>query len=272
MEVTFMDKANVALHRPSYRMYIDESGNHDLKHLQGENQRFLALTGVIIQQDYYRDYLVPEMDRLKDNFFRRHHPDNPLVFHRKEIISGLWPFDELKDPMIRKEFDSSLLEYFRQWQYTVVTVCIDKKKHVETYTVWRHDPYHYCLAVLLERFGFFLRNIRQQGDVMAESRGRKENTRLEKAYSNIYKNGTIYEAGERFQQVLTTSKLKLVGKEKNIAGLQLSDLFAHPSSKQILLSKGLRTEALPLFAQNICDILTTKYYQGSRNIYGMKLL
>ena len=39
-------------------------------------------------------------------------------------------------------------------EYTVITVCLDKKKHRDTYTTWRYDPYHYCLAVLLERFNF----------------------------------------------------------------------------------------------------------------------
>ena len=267
-----MENTQSVLHRPSYRMYIDESGNHDMKHLESENQRFLALTGVIIQQDYYREYLVPEMNRLKHRFFVRHHPDKPLVFHRKEIVSGLFPFNELKDPLVRREFDYALLECFRTWRYTVVTVCIDKKKHVETYSVWRYDPYHYCLAVLLERFGFFLRNIRQRGDVMAESRGKKENARLETSYSKIYENGTFYEGGERFQEVLTTSRLKLEEKHKNIAGLQLADLFAHPSSKQILLNNGLRTAALPSFAQSICDLLQTKYYHRNGNVYGMKLL
>jgi hypothetical protein len=42
------------------------------------------------------------------------------------------------------------------------------------YQVWRYDPYYYCLALLLERFTFFLEQRNAVGDVLAESRGGKE--------------------------------------------------------------------------------------------------
>ena len=32
-----------------YRIYIDETGNHDMTHADDPNQRFLALTGVILE-------------------------------------------------------------------------------------------------------------------------------------------------------------------------------------------------------------------------------
>ncbi|NGX43166.1 MAG: hypothetical protein K940chlam7_01457 [Chlamydiae bacterium] len=59
------------------------------------------------------------------------------------------------------------------WDYTVITVCIDKRMHKEKYTEWRFEPYHYCLETLLERYLYFLDSVGQRGDVMAESRGGK---------------------------------------------------------------------------------------------------
>lgn len=44
-----------------YRIYIDEVGNHDLTHADDPNQRFLSLTGVILESDYTLRVLQSEM-------------------------------------------------------------------------------------------------------------------------------------------------------------------------------------------------------------------
>ena len=67
-----------------------------------------------------------------------------------------------------------------------MTVCLDKKTHKDTYTTWRYDPYHYCLAVLLERFVFFLKRMTAKGDAMAESRGGKADMRLKESFSRLW--------------------------------------------------------------------------------------
>jgi hypothetical protein len=48
-----------------YRVYIDEVGNHDLVHADDPNQRFLGLTGVILESEYTLRVLRPEMERIK---------------------------------------------------------------------------------------------------------------------------------------------------------------------------------------------------------------
>lgn len=52
-----------------YRIYIDETGNHDMTHADDPNQRFLALTGVILESEYNANSLQPEMDDIKRFFF-----------------------------------------------------------------------------------------------------------------------------------------------------------------------------------------------------------
>jgi len=160
----------------------------------------------------------------------------------------------------------------REWEYTVITVCIDKKKHKETYNVWRYDPYHYCLAVLLEYFVFFLERIKGCGDVMSESRGGKENRRLMDSFSRLWQNGTEYLAPEKFQKVLTSKQLKVKLKLNNISGLQLADLIAHPSRNEILREHGLLESDIAPFARLVIDVLQCKYDQSKDCIYGKKLL
>ena len=135
---------------------------------------------------YVTAVVHPQLEEIKHKYFRAH-PDEPIIFHRKEMMSGYPPFEGLKDPQTRANFDRDLLRLMTDWNYTVISVCLDKKKHKETYTTWRYDPYHYCLAVLLERFIFYLKRRNAQGDAIAESRGGKEDRRLKDSFERLWR-------------------------------------------------------------------------------------
>jgi hypothetical protein len=222
-----------------YRMYIDEVGNSDLKSSDNPLHRFLSLTGVIIELGYVSDFLFPEIEKLKVKYFKSH-PDNPIILHRKELVNAKYPFKVLKNEEIKSQFDQELLSFLKKWEYTVVTVCLDKKAHKDTYNVWRYDPYHYCLALLLERYTFFLESIFEQGDVMGESRGGKEDRRLKASFEKLWNEGTQYISPQRFHDVFTSKQLKVKPKSNNISGLQLADLIAHPSRNEILSDRSFR--------------------------------
>lgn len=85
-----------------YRIYIDEVGNHDMKHADGPNQRFLGLTGVILKGDYVTSVLQVEMMKLKTDFFRGD-PDEPVIFHRKEMVNRRGPFHVLWNPKVEEQ-------------------------------------------------------------------------------------------------------------------------------------------------------------------------
>ncbi len=254
-----------------YRIYIDEVGNPDLESSDNPNHRFLSLTGIILELSYVKNVVCPQLEALKAKFFNSH-PDDPVILHRKELLNARSPFECLKDADIRRHFDEELLNLLEQWKYVVISVCLDKKKHKDTYTVWRYDPYHYCLAVLLERYIFFLEQSGAIGDVMAESRGGKEDTRLKRAFRRLWEGGTDFIAPERFQSVLTSRELKVKQKQNNISGLQIADLIAHPSRNEILYENNLRAKPPDRFAGKIVTILSRKYYQREGKIYGKKLL
>lgn len=254
-----------------YRIYVDEVGNPDLKSSNDPNHRFLSLTGVILDLEYVQSVLYPQMEALKSEFFKSH-PDEPVILHRKEMVNKKNPFEVLRDATICKKFDSKLLYFLETWEYCVISICLDKKNHKETYQTWRYDPYHYCLALLLERFVFFLEQNNCKGDVIAESRGGKEDRRLKDSFSRLWENGTDYVKPERFQSVLTSRQLKVKQKSNNISGLQLADLVAHPSRNEILKEEGLLEKQLALFAKKVVKILQKKYYQRDEHIFGKKFL
>lgn len=254
-----------------YRLYVDEVGNPDLESSDNPNHRFLSLTGVVLELGYVQEVMHPQMEALKVKYFRSH-PDEPLIFHRKELLNAKPPFEALRVAEVREQFDKDLLSHLREWEYVAISVCIDKKRHKETYSTWRYDPYHYCLAILLERFVFFLSRVNSQGDAMAESRGGKEDRRLKDSFHRLWKNGTDYVDPERFQKALTSRQLKVKLKSNNVAGLQLADLIAHPSRNEILSEHGLLDRQIAPFAAKIIEILQNKYDRRGDRIFGKKFL
>ncbi|MGD9137432.1 MAG: DUF3800 domain-containing protein [Desulfobacterales bacterium] len=252
-------------------MYVDEVGNSDLKSSDNPLHRFLSLTGVVVELGYVSEKLFPNIEKLKFDYFKSH-PDDPIILHRKELVNAKYPFIALKDEKVKRKFDKELLAFLNEWEYSVITVCLDKKAHKDTYNVWRYDPYHYCLAMLLERYTFFLEQKQIPGDVMAESRGGKEDRRLKASFAKLWQEGTQFISPERFHEVFTSKQLKVKPKSNNISGLQLADIIAHPSRNEILSENKLLDRPLAPFAKKIIDILQSKYYQHQGKVFGKKFI
>jgi hypothetical protein len=102
------------------------------------------------------------------------------------------------------------------------------------------------------------------GDVLAESRGGREDRLLKDSYSRVYERGAWQRRSDFFQQSLTSGQLKLKPKSANIAGLQLADLLGNPVRRSMLVEKGLLNEPLGQFAQRLCGLLEGKF---NRHLY-----
>lgn len=254
-----------------YRMYVDESGNSDLNPMGNSNERFLALTGVIIDLEHVRDTVHPEMELVKVKYFDSH-PNDPVVLHRSDIMNRRGVFQSLYAPRVNDAFNKEMLRLLRKWEYVVVTVCLDKKSHLDRYGTWSRDPYHYCMEILLERFCFLMYQRHSTGDVMAESRGGKEDRRLKDEFRKLWESGADYLEAKRIQRLLTSRELKVKPKSANIAGLQLADLIANPCRSEILSERGLLGRELGAFAKEIAMILGEKYYRRGGQLYGKKFL
>lgn len=278
-----------------YRLYIDESGDHSygkkelrrltvskdrkmivdasFEHypeLESDTKRYLSLTGCIISAEYYRTVFQPKFEELKQKHFP-HNPDEPVILHRKDIINRKGPFWRLRDSVYEKSFNESLLLYLNQMEYTLITVVIDKKAHIERYEHFAYHPYHFCLAAMLERYCGLLHFYSAQGDVMAESRGGAEDRQLKDAYRYVHHSGTQYRKSDFFQNVLTSGEIKLKTKAANIAGLQIADLLAYPLKQEILIEDNRICQSDgEVFGQKLCDEVQDKYnkQQYSGKVYG----
>lgn len=258
-----------------YRLYVDETGNHDMDHVEDPNQRFLGLVGVAVSLQEVRDHLGPRLEELKRRHFP-YDPDDPPVLHRKELVNRRHPFHTLRDPAVEVAFNDDLLALLEDVEYQVIAVVIDKLEHRDRYSTWLFQPYHYCLKVMLERYVFLLESRSATGDVMAESRGGVEDRRLKDSYARLFERGTEFVESHRFQATLTSRQLKVNPKRDNIAGLQLADVLAHPTRRDILRRNGLVTPEAAVFGDRILDVLKRrKYYRspaGRIDGHGRKLL
>ena len=257
-----------------YRMYVDEVGNSDLGASHDPNHRYLSLTGVILELGYVAREVFPALEGLKQRYFGSH-PDDPVILHRKELVNKRPPFDTLLAPATEAAFNKDLLGLLARLNYTVITVVIDKLEHSERYAAWRFDPYHYCLTVLAERYVLWLQNHKAAGDVMAESRGGKEDRRLKDSFERAYEHGSDFVQPDAFASSLTSRQLKVKAKANNVAGLQLADLIAHPSFRASL-ARHSREALADNFGGQIAAILEASKYnrspQGKIDGWGRKWL
>lgn len=256
-------------------MYIDESGDHTYHNLHDESRRYLGLTGCIIESEYYRTNFQPRVEALKQKHFP-HSPDDPVIFHRTDIINRRGVFWRLGDRMSQIAFNQDLLDFFSQQNYRIVTVVIDKRTHIERYGEAAFHPYHYCLAAMIERYCRFLNTTKARGDVLAESRGGSEDRQLKEAYKTVYNSGTQFRNPGYFQNALTSHEIKIKPKSANIAGLQISDLLAYPSKQQILVEQNLISDSGETFGKEIWEKINDKYiqeiYETVAHQYGKMLL
>jgi hypothetical protein len=243
---------------PIYRLYIDEAGDHTYKDLDYVSHRYLSLLGCIFKREDDYQKAAEELDTLKNLFWPKKNPDIPLVFHRAEMINRKGYFSIFINETIRKKFDDSLISFLKKQTFSVINVVLDKKAHT---TQYKHpiNPYEYCLAAMLERYCGWLKMKSNFGDVLAESRGGREDRQLKATYKRIFHDGTNQRKADFFNNVLTSHEIKIKPKIVNIAGLQIADILAYPLKEKIFYEKGIRTDNfIGTFSERVYEAVKDK--------------
>lgn len=258
-----------------YRLYVDEHGTDDVSSVDGDNERYLSLTGVAMRLDIARDVLGPALAQLKADIFA-HDPDEPIILHRKKIVKGNGPFGVLdRHPEKRISFDEEMKRIMRDTPYSVITALIDKKAMLKKVHWTNKQPYHYLMEVLVEKYAQFLSRVHDIGDIMPEARLGKSDQRLQAAYLQVRGHGTYYVSAAMMKQRIPSSNLKFRQKKDNVAGLQLADLLAHPSHMIVRRKMG-HGVTLGAYCQEVLKILADEKYDRSNSGkivgYGVKWL
>jgi hypothetical protein len=237
-----------------FRMFVDEVGHAGGGRVQHENDRYLSLSGVIVEQLEYQTVLIPRLDELKEGFFDSGVDGSPVILHRKELLQRKPPFEVLRNEFLAANFDGELLQLIADLEFKLLTVVLDKTEYMARFKEWRLHPYHYCMEILTERYVLFLEELEATGDIFAEARGKADDAYLKSALGHVLRNGNAYVDKSKFAARITPKELRVHPKTHNIAGLQFADLLAHPS---FVATKCRRqNKALPdSFGGNIARIL-----------------
>jgi len=272
------DRIQAKLARPSkfedrFRLYLDESGDHVFRETNEIAHRYLCLVGCWFRNPDYMKF-HEALEGVKTRHLP-HHPDDPVVLHRDDMINARKAFKNLRDEGNRTNFDTELLQVIQAADFRVVAVVIDKHELRRSYGETASHPYHLGLGFLLQRFAGFLNHVNRVGDIMGESRGGKEDRLLKESYTRVFERGVWMTGAHAFQAALTSRELKLKPKSANIAGLQLADLLGHPVKHRVLKHYGhIDAEPAP-FAQRLLGVIETKFnrhlYDGRVEGYGMVL-
>ena len=243
----------------TYRVYIDESGDHSYRGLSNQGRRYLGLTGVIFHKAEYNPTIPLELEALK----RRHFTvdaDYPLVFHRRDIMGRRSHFWVLRDSLRHRAWEDGLIDFLTSCPMQVFTAVVDKRARLEKYGDATTNPYALVLADLLDRVGSWLAS-REDGntDIMLESRGSKNDSALVGAYTKLRNTGSHLLSPEQFTAVYPDEPLLFRSKEHNVAGLQIADmLVADQTRLTVEESVGLHAYRVGPFGQRVNSAIAGK--------------
>jgi hypothetical protein len=246
-----------------FRLYIDESGDHVFNHLDHPAHRYLCLLGVWFKNPDYESF-HRNLEQLKKEVFDPH-PDDPVILHREDILHHRGVFLSLRDPKREQLFDERLLAIIGAANFRIVAVVIDKKALLDQ--IGSLDgtlhPYNMGVKFLYEQYKDYLVHIKRCGDVMAESRGGKEDRLLKRVYEalGIATWGWQPQGGGPFQTAITSKEIKVKPKSANISGLQLADLLAHPCRHDILREFGRTAQEPGPFARRLLATIEDKFHR-----------
>jgi hypothetical protein len=209
-------------------VFLDETGDHSLSTIDPGFPVFV-LTLTIVQPDIYTNQIVPAVCRLKIDYWGH----EGVILHSRDIRKAQGPLPFLRNREQTQPFYKRINQIMADPQYTLISVGVRKDRHVKKYGESANNPYELAMEYSLERLVYFLEHQPDKDAILiAESRGKKEDTELQLAFLRIVNNGTWYCPRERFKQF--DFRLDFVSKERNLVGTQLADLAAYPTARWII--------------------------------------
>ena len=237
-------------------VYLDESGDHSLE-LVDKDFPFFALAMFICEETIYNHKISPAINQFKMDFFGH----EAVIIHSRDIRKAQRDFGILTNPAKREEFYRKLNQIMSHSNYQLIVSVIKKQDHKEKYGILAENPYDLAMIFCMERLLPLLEEKKQaRVQLIAESRGKKEDNDLMLSFLRIASQGTNYIPAERFKKI--DFRLKFIPKMMNVVGTQLADLAAYPVARYI---------HNPNKPNPAYDIIKTKFYRGKGWIQGLKI-
>ncbi|HBF2361003.1 TPA: DUF3800 domain-containing protein [Clostridioides difficile] len=214
--------------KKKYIMFIDESGRADINH-----EDPFTLTGVIFEYKYavsQGDYvcsLRKEMDAFKEYCFGT----SNIGIHLTDISRKSRAFEKFDDSQIKLFYDELPL-FLSRLECTIISVTVDKARLKKYYAPLK-EPYVVAFIHVLQNFYSFVNNETvESARIVIESRDDVSNLKVQKAFFDVFNNGTIYldideELRDKVKGFIIAKKEDADYRE----GLEIADILCNPLSR-----------------------------------------
>lgn len=203
------------------------------------------------------------IDKIKEDFFQ----NKDIYFHSREIRRKDGIFKIFLDELLYAKFKKRMNALLKNGSITIISSSINKIKLLKKAKKFKNiagqqynigDIYLRNIEYVLERLGLFLKN--KTGKIVFETRGKKENKRIQAVLINAKQKGTFYYPKERFKNI--DKKILFFTKNDNINGLQMADYCTYPFARH---AKNDSDKNNKFFG-----ILRKYIYKGDYGEYGLK--
>lgn len=211
-----------------YRLFIDEAGGADEPATNNPESRFVNLTGVVVAESYYNNVLVPAYNDIRSTHFG-HSSIRPVILHRTNMSNRKGVFKCLKTDENLSKWLADQEVLLTEFDFTLVSVTMDKIAFYYKYPNWRGMPYGLCAFNLIERFCLFLHHHNSQGYVTAEARNPKKDLEIVAEYRKFRELGNRFIPAHESKYRLVKPDIEFAKKHEDIIGLQIADIVCQPS-------------------------------------------
>ena len=205
--------------------FIDESGDAVLDPIDPQFPVFV-LAICVFQRASYEALVVPSFRELKRRYFGR----EDVAFHERDIRQRRGMFTSIGGEARREQLMFDLTRALVESPFTVVAA-VARKNELVAQQPFGPDLYQVCPRTGLYQVFEYLRNETPHPfpiDVIAESRGRKEDRQLKQAFDEFQR-----PPGATPAQV-PGFELSFAGKTAGRIGLEIADLVAYPIARHVL--------------------------------------
>lgn len=206
-----------------YIVYVDESGDHSLSHINAEYPVFV-LAFCVFSKRHYSAAVVPAITDFKF----RHFGHDMQILHETDIRKERNGFN-FENRIGKVTFMAELGDLIAEHNFILISVVIDKRRLVRDYEA-PDNPYHIALKFCLERLFYLLKEKGHQDfatHIVVENRGQREDQELKLAFRRVCDGANAHGQNLPFQLIFADKKT-------NSPGLQLADLVARPIGMHFL--------------------------------------
>lgn len=213
------------IEKGDYIVYIDESGDHNLKNIDPKYP-IIVVNFCCFKKTEYLNKVNPALQRFKFNHFGH----DQIILHETDIKNHKGPFQILtNDRVFKQNFLYDLSKTIEDISFNIVPIVIDKTKLKSKYYK-PFNPYHLALRFGIEKLNQIFLNKNQEGKEISfvfEKRGKNEDNNLEREFLKICNENQQF-GYKKMNYNMVNYKFLLADKKSNSTGLQLADLTARP--------------------------------------------